>query len=48
MYAQNFAHLSGCDDLMTYEAIIYLHICSFTCSSLIHLFIHLLLANAVL
>lgn len=49
MYAQNFAHnLSGCDDLMTYEAIIYLHIYSFTCSSLIHLFIHLLLANAAI
>ena len=35
MYAQNFAHnLSGCDDLTTYTAIIYLHT---------HLFIYLLI-----
>ena len=39
MYAQDFAHnLSGCDDLTTYTAIIYLHT---------HLFIYLLITYSL-
>ena len=39
MYAQNFAHnRSGCDDLTTYVAIIYLHS---------HLFIYLLITYSL-